>query len=176
MAAADKIGPWRWDKGAATGSRAGHILPERAELGLRCGVMLSQGLLCVVAGTPPPAQDPPLPPQQKTARPRSPGSRPWPRQVLGGPWSARGPQGLGFPNLGLPSSGPHSCPCAPPGLSRSAPGNSPLQSPSAWMGIGLSCAPDRATYFLTPLFILLTSKISRRGENDPKRSEVCRDS
>lgn len=69
MAAADKIGPWRWDKGAATGSRAGHILPERAELGLRCGVMLSQGLLCVVAGTPPPAQDPPLPPQQKTARP-----------------------------------------------------------------------------------------------------------
>lgn len=132
---------------------------------------------------PPPAQDPPLPPQQKTAQPCSPGSRPWPQQVLGGPWSARGPQGLGFPNLGLPSSGlglpssgPHSCPCAPPGLSRLAPGNSPLQSPSAWMGIGLSCAPDRATYFLTPLFILLTSKISRRGENDPKRSEVCRDS
>ena len=45
--AADKIGPRRWDKGAAIGSRAGHILPERAELGLKHGVMLSLGLLCV---------------------------------------------------------------------------------------------------------------------------------
>lgn len=31
----DKIGPWRWDKGAAIGLRAGHILPERAERGLK---------------------------------------------------------------------------------------------------------------------------------------------
>lgn len=33
--AADKIGPQRWDKGAAVGSRAGHILHARAQRGLR---------------------------------------------------------------------------------------------------------------------------------------------
>lgn len=66
MDAADKIGPRRWDKGAAIGSRAGHILPERAELGLKCGVMLSRGLLCVVVGRGPLARPPAAPPRPGT--------------------------------------------------------------------------------------------------------------
>lgn len=138
MDAADKIGPRRWDKGAAIGSRAGHILPERAGLGPRCGVMLSLGLLCVVVGRGPLARPPPCPRPAftPTDRGRCPSSPPPPedqavaRQVLVG--QALLGAGCG-PSASLslgrtPAASAHRHPSAPAGApaSRSLSRKSPL--------------------------------------------------
>lgn len=124
------------------------------------------------------------PPQQKTAASvlHLLGPAPWVPAVAsagaGGSWSVRGPQGLGFPSLGLPPPGR----CSP--LPLCAAWTQPFSSwefilpESPPHGRASACPVLLTGRHLLPrsVFILLTPRISGRGRSDPKRSEVYRNS